>query len=248
MTWRSSITAITVNGTVLPPAAYDVTKAGLIVFDPSQSALLQSTGSKTIVISATAYSTNSITQSLASGVATQLLITTQPTAPAADGAVLAVQPVVKLEDAYGNLVSSSVNVTALAVQNSWALGGTNTVATSAGIATYAGLTAFGTNAVSGATISFSSGLLSATSSSFNIPAPILATLGGTKLSGGKFVFTFTNATGLTFSVLATNNVTAPIANWPVVGSVVESPVGSGNYQFTNAPGTNTQLFYRLRQP
>ncbi len=59
--WRTNITGITVNGTALPSAAYDLTQAGKIVFDPSQSALLQSPGSKTIVISAAGYSTNSIT-------------------------------------------------------------------------------------------------------------------------------------------------------------------------------------------
>ncbi len=44
--WRSSITVITVNGATLPPAAYDRTQTGQIVFNPAQSALLQSAGSK----------------------------------------------------------------------------------------------------------------------------------------------------------------------------------------------------------
>ena len=62
-------------------------------------------------------------------------------------------------------------------------------------------------------------------------------------------FTFTNTPGLTFSILATNNVTAPKANWPVVGTAVESPASSGNYQFTDpSPATNTTRFYLLRQP
>jgi hypothetical protein len=72
-------------------------------------------------------------------------------------------------------------------------------------------------------------------------------LGGTAFKGGAFQFAFTNATGANFSVLATNNVAASITNWPVVGHAVESPAGSGNYQFTNSPATNRQ-FYILRQP
>ena len=65
--------------------------------------------------------------------------------------------------------------------------------------------------------------------------------------GGSFHFGFTNATGATFSVLATNSLTIPLTNWPVVGHPIESPAGSGNYLFTNSSTTNLQ-FYRLRQP
>jgi len=249
--WRSSITGITVNGSVLPSAAYDVTHAGKIVFNPSQSTLLQSTGAKTIVVSATGYSTNSVVQSLVSGAASQLIITSQPQAPLADGGVLAVQPAVKVEDAYGNVVTNSTSITAAPVQSTWTLGGTKTVATAgvSGTTTFAGLTAFSTNAITGATISFTAGALSATSSSFNIAAPVQSTLGGAVSANGKFIFGFTNFTGLSFSVLATNNITAPISAWPVIGTAVESPVGSGNYMFTNTPAaTNAQLYYILRQP
>ena len=131
------------NGSTLPQAAYDTNQIGEIVFNPAQSALLQSPGSKTIVISATGYSDDSVVQTLA-----------------------------------------------------------------------------------------------------NVPSSIL---GGVKLSGGNMIFSFTNFTGLSFSVLATNNVAAPITNWPVVGQAIESPSGSGNYQFTNSAATNN-MFYILRQP
>jgi|GEM_PF-1085760 len=75
-----------------------------------------------------------------------------------------------------------------------------------------------------------------------------STLNGVTMSGGKLAFSFTNATGLSFSILATNNIAAPKATWPVVGTAVENPAGSGNYQFTNTASTNAQLFYLLRQP
>jgi len=247
--WRSAITGVTVNGSPLPAAAYNTNLAGKIVFDPSQSALLQSSGSKTIVISATGYSTNSITQNLVAGAAVKLVITTPLTGPAADGGRLAAQPAVAVQDQFGNLVTTATsNVLAQASAGTWTLGGTTTQTAVSGTATFTNLTAFSTNAINGVTISFtSSGLTGATSSPFNIPAPIYSTLRGVKSVGSNLSFSFTNATGLNFSVLATNNIAAPVSTWPVVGQAVESPAGSGNYQFTNSITTN-RLFYILRIP
>lgn len=249
--WRSAITGITVNGSPLPTAAYSTNQTGKIVFDPAQSALLQSPGSKTIVISATGYSINSITQTLAVGAAAKLVITTQPTAPAGNGGTLATQPVVAVQDQYGNVTASTASIVAQVGAGAWTIGGTTTKVAVSGTATFTGLTATSAAAVTGATIHFTSGSLTAADSTpgFNIPAPIQSNLGGVTLTGGKLKFSFTNATGLSFSVLATNNLTAPRTNWPVVGQPVESPAGSGNYQYTNsAAATNAQLFYLLRQP
>ena len=247
--WRASITVITVNGSPLSPATYNKNQSGKLVFDPSQDPLLQSPGSKLITISATGYSTNSITQVVA-GVAAKLVITTQPKAPAADGGALATQPVVVVQDAFGNAVPSTASIVAAVGNGTWTLGGTTTKAAVSGTATFAGLTAFSTSGVTGATIAFtSSGLTGVTSSSFNIPAPVLAKLSAAALTGGKLTFSFTNFTGLNFSVLATNNITAPEATWPVIGTVVESPASSGTYRFTNStPATNGNMFYLLRQP
>lgn len=80
------------------------------------------------------------------------------------------------------------------------------------------------------------------------PPKLGGTSGGITFSGGVFQLAFTNATGASFSVLATNNLTAPRTNWPVVGHAVENPAGSGNYQYTNSAATNAQLYYMLRQP
>jgi hypothetical protein len=72
------------------------------------------------------------------------------------------------------------------------------------------------------------------------------TVGGVSLSNGQLSFSFTNTTGLTFSILATNNITAPLATWPVIGTAVETPSGSGNYQFSDPnPATNASQFYLL---
>jgi hypothetical protein len=247
--FRSSITGITVNGSILNPAAYNTTQPGKIVFNPAESALLQNPGSKTIVITATAYSLDSVVQVVA-GAPAKLAITTQPKAPAANGGALATQPVVAVQDQFGNAVASSASIVAAPVQGTWTLGGTTTKTASSGTAKFTNLTAFGTNAVSGATITFtSSGLTSVTSSSFNIPAPVQSTLGGVMLTaGGQLTFSFTNPTGLSFSVLGTNDISAPVPTWPVVGHPVENPAGSGSYSYTNSSTTNDQSFYILRQP
>jgi hypothetical protein len=143
--WRSSITNITVNGSVLASSAYDVTQSGKIVFSPAASTLLQNQGANTIVVSATGYSSDSVVQSI---------------------------------------------------------GG--------------------------------------------FAAP---TLSGVALNGGALAFAFTNYPSLHFTVLGTNNLTAPKAAWPVIGTATESPSGSGHYQFTDLnPDTNSVEFYQLRQP
>ena len=62
-------------------------------------------------------------------------------------------------------------------------------------------------------------------------------------------FGFTNASGLSFSVLATDNLKAPQATWSVIGAAVENPAGSGHYQFTDPnAATNAARYYRLSQP
>ena len=83
--------------------------------------------------------------------------------------------------------------------------------------------------------------------------PLTITAGSTLITGSGasavFQFSFTNAPGLTFSILATNNVAAPIATWPVVGTITDNPLGSGQYLFSDQnPATNAQRYYILRYP
>jgi hypothetical protein len=142
--WRSAVTGITVNGSPLPSAAYDTTHPGRIVFNSSQSALLQTAGAKTIAVTANGYSADSVVQTLAA-----------------------------------------------------------------------------------------------------VPQ---STLVGVSVSGGNLKFTFTNATGLNFTVRGTNEIIAP-RPWPVIGTPTENPPSSGHYQFTDPnPATNSALFYYLSQP
>lgn len=67
---------------------------------------------------------------------------------------------------------------------------------------------------------------------------------------GTFSFTFTNTPGNTFTVLATTNISLPLTNWTVVGTVTDSPPGSGMYRFVD-PGAGTnqdQRHYVVRLP
>jgi len=62
--WHAAITGITVNGSTLPPAAYDTTQSGKIIFNPAQSVLLQGSGAKYIVVAATGYSAAAVVQTI----------------------------------------------------------------------------------------------------------------------------------------------------------------------------------------
>jgi N-acetylneuraminic acid mutarotase len=73
--------------------------------------------------------------------------------------------------------------------------------------------------------------------------------GPTRLIGGTFQFGFTNFTGGIFTVLASTNLALPWNAWSSIGSAVESPSGSGKYQFTDPQATNNvQSFYNVRSP
>jgi hypothetical protein len=76
--------------------------------------------------------------------------------------------------------------------------------------------------------------------SLNFNPPRLA---GVRAANGSFQLTFTNVTGLNFSILASTNIALTATNWTVLGAPAENPVGQ--YQFTD-PSTNSTRFYRMR--
>lgn len=249
--WHSAITGITINGVTPPSGAYDITQSGGITIDPSKYAPLQTPGNFTVAVTATGYSTDVVSFVQLSGPAAQLTITRDPGAPIGSGGPLVPVATVTATDTYGYTVSNA-NITAAPagpLPLTWTLGGPTTQVSIGGVATFSNLTAFSTGAVAGATVSFSVGSLSVTSTpAFNIPAPIQSVLSNATVSGNKFTFSFTNAPSLSFSVVGTNNIAAPLSNWPAVGTTVENPAGSGQYFFTNSGATNPLQFYILRQP
>ncbi|MEY4282337.1 MAG: hypothetical protein RLZ39_1749, partial [Bacteroidota bacterium] len=97
--WRAAITSITVGGTTLSASAYTIS-AGQITFTPSASSLLQTPGTKSIVVISTGYNNATVSQVIVAGVPANLTMSTQPSAPATSGAVLATMPAVLVKDQY----------------------------------------------------------------------------------------------------------------------------------------------------
>src|SRR5207244_325726 len=92
---------------------------------------------------------------ITAGTATQLTVTTQPSATALSGVAFAQQPAVQLRDGAGNAVSQAgVTVTAAIATGGGTLGGTLTATTTGtGVASFTGLSISGT--AGGRTLSFS---------------------------------------------------------------------------------------------
>ena len=230
--WRSAITGITVNSTTLDPSAYSVS-AGTITFTPSASVLLQSSGSKSIVVSATGFANSTATQAILAGAATQLIVKTQPAAPASNGAVLGTQPAVYIKDQYGNTTGSTATVTASVGAGTWTIGGTVDISAVAGTATFTDLTATAATSVTGATISYACGALTGTTSAvFDIPAPS-PTITVTSMDGFGSVTVNTTSGELSYNVSAANLTEALIIT-PPVGFQVSTTSGSG---FVSNPST-----------
>jgi hypothetical protein len=180
--WQFNITNVTVNGSNLPPSAYNTNVSGQIVFTPSASPLLQTSGSKTIVFKALNYIADSVVQPLFAGVATHVALTAQPSGPSASGGTLIFQPSLAIEDQYGNGTTNpypNVAITATAGgSGGWTLGGSNVVAAAGGVANFTNLSASvnGSTAVTGAAITFTTSGFGASpyvtnSVAFNIGAP-----------------------------------------------------------------------------
>lgn len=73
--------------------------------------------------------------------------------------------------------------------------------------------------------------------------------GLTRLADGARQFSFTNLVAAGFTVYASTNVAAPFNTWSNLGPATESPLGSGQYQFTDPAATNNpQRFYRVQSP
>ena len=84
------------------------------------------------------------------------------------------------------------------------------------------------------------------SSTTNCPSKITSL---TRLVNGTFHFGFTNLPGASFTVFASTNLTQPFNTWSNLGSVIEWPTGSGQFQFTDLQAPNNiQSYYRVRSP
>ena len=82
----------------------------------------------------------------------------------------------------------------------------------------------------------------------NLPAPFTLT-GMTRLPNGSFQFGFSSQTGISNVVLASTDISYSITAWSNIGSALETPPGSGTYQFTDTQATNyPHRLYRVRSP
>src|ERR1019366_4424203 len=149
--------AIATGGGALGGTATATTNAtGVATF--TNLSITGAAGNQTLNFSApalTAATSGTITITVAVGPATQLTLTTQPSAAAASGAVFGQQPVLQLRDAVGNAVSlGGVSVTVAIATGNGTLSGTLTVTTNAsGVATFTNLAI--TGIVGNQTLSFS---------------------------------------------------------------------------------------------
>jgi hypothetical protein len=205
--WRTNIALIYVNGVVLTNTAYTTNTPGMIVFTPSKSTLLQSSGVKNITIIVPGFGTARVVQPLAAGMSTKLAISTQPAAPSASGGTLVANPILIVADQYGNGTTNpyaNVSVTAnVGGTGAWTLGGSTNQAFANGIATFTNLTATttnGTGTVSNYITFMVTGYtpLSTTNSAyFNIgPAPVAFTPGNLAV-----LQLDTSANNTTFSII-----------------------------------------------
>ena len=175
-TATSSIVATVGSGTgPLTGTRTNAAVAGVATFSALAAPTLAQTGLKLTFTNSTLTSvadTTSITVTAAG--ANKLAITTQPTAPVVNGGVLGTQPVVVVQDQYGNTVTTATsNIVAQVGAGAWTIGGTTANVAVSGVSTYTDLTAKSVTPVTGATIAFAStGLTGVTSAGFNLPAPV----------------------------------------------------------------------------
>jgi hypothetical protein len=80
---------------------------------------------------------------------------------------------------------------------------------------------------------------------YTVPVPPIVLASPTLLPGGKFQFTFSTMQGMRYSIYGSTNASLPLANWPLLGTVIGGP--SGHFQFTDPQvPTNQHRFYRVR--
>lgn len=257
--WRNAITSVTYGITLLKPGIdYSITP-GVITLKPAgtlQSVLAKS-GSQDLCIAATGYSNSLVNQTIAHGIPAQVLVSTQPSAPASNGSVLAKQPAVTVKDQYSNIIGSGVVVNVIVTpgqEDAWSLGGTTSAPTnSSSIATFSNLTASNKTGIaySDATLTFVAGTGKDTSASFTIP-PHSANLSTvttqvvssitstTAISGG-------NVTLDGYATISQRGVVWNTQPSPLVSLVSKTQDGTGTGSFVSSISQligNTQYFYR----
>ena len=182
------------------------------------------------------------TLALTAGPASQIEITQQPGGSAPAGQPFAIQPIVTIQDQFGNPVTDPATVMALLASGPPTLAGTTTVSTVNGVATFTDLRFDG--ATGDRTLQFSSGSLTSppTTGAITVTpgavASIQTFINGTAApshSYGTGLTPFTNATPAP-RVLVTDAFGNPVANQAVYWNATTS---NGGVLAVGATGTPT---------
>ena len=201
----------------------------------------------------------STTITVSAGVATHLVITTQPSATVASGAPLAQQPVAKVEDAAGNVVTSDASTVSVKITAGGVTVTPSTKVVTAGVATFSGLTL---NALVGPyTLTFSDGTLTpatSTSVAVTVGAPsqlVITTEPSTSTASGLVlrqqpVIKIEDTGGNIVTTVVTGAVTASISTGAggtlSAGSNANFVAGVATFSgltLTGVPGTLYTLTY-----
>ncbi|MBK9067044.1 MAG: carboxypeptidase regulatory-like domain-containing protein [Gemmatimonadetes bacterium] len=164
------------------------------------------------------------------GAAAALAMQAQPSATAANGAALATQPVVRIVDGFGNVITSATTTVTATLQGAGAaLGGTASVAAVNGVATFTDLSLSGTTGTY--TLAFAaSGLTGVTSGNVALTAGAATTIAAS--AGDGQTATVNAAVATPPAVLVTDQ-----SGNPVSGVSVTFAVASGGGSVTGASAT-----------
>lgn len=176
--FTAAITGVSFNGHALAPGQYTVDTANhnKVTLRPSDgtNSYLRTPATADVVIHAADYADAAISQTITAGAVNTLEVTAQPVPGAETGDAFGTQPKITLKDQYGNVcadgpsASAGVTASAAAGTGTWTLGGTATVAASAGVVTFSGLTCTLNTSGTGK-MGFECGGKNAESNAFTIP-------------------------------------------------------------------------------
>jgi len=176
--------------------------------------------------------------------ASQVVFTTQPSASTVAGVAFAQQPVVKIEDAFGNVVTSgadsSVSVALTLTTGTGSLTGTATMSAVNGVADFTGkglnINLVGTNKVLTATATLAAGVKTTTTSpAFTITPGAAATIALT--SGNNQSGTVGTALGSPFVVTVTDANGNPKSGTSVTFAVATTPSGATGQSLSTTSAT-----------
>jgi|GEM_PF-2417527 len=171
--FAAAVYSVSFNGTVLTAGTDYVVGSQAITLKPGGgNTVLITPATGTVVVKAAGYSDSAVSQTINPGAAASMTLSTDIKAPACNGGQFAVQPVITLKDAYGNICTTdnSTQVTASKKDaGDWTVTGTTTTAAVYGVAAFTDLGAANTAKVDSAQLAFTvTGLAEVTSSAVTL--------------------------------------------------------------------------------